>query len=57
MVEHAVELEISRVRVACSQCGPKLELLGWLHPYAGDEAACRERLAAVRGDVNPARGR
>ncbi len=34
MFEHAVELEIPRVRVACPHCGPKLELLGWLDPYA-----------------------
>ena len=32
--EHAVELEISRVRVACRHCGPKLELLGSLDPNA-----------------------
>jgi transposase len=34
LFEHAVELEVPRVRVACAQCGPKLELLGWLEPYA-----------------------
>jgi len=34
LFEHAVELELPRVRVACAQCGPKLELLGWLEPYA-----------------------
>ena len=34
MFEHAVELQIPRVRVACPHCGPKLELLGWLDPYA-----------------------
>lgn len=32
--EHAVELEVPRLRVVCARCGPKLELLGWLDPYA-----------------------
>ena len=39
--EHAVELEIPRVRVACPHCGPKHDLLGWLDPYA----RVRKRLA------------
>lgn len=32
--EHRVELLVPRVRVACSFCGPKLELLPWLDAYA-----------------------
>lgn len=32
--EHRVELIVPRVRVACPACGPKLERLGWLAPYA-----------------------
>lgn len=32
--EHAVELVVPRVRVACEHCGPKLELLPWLDAYA-----------------------
>jgi transposase len=32
--EHAVELIVPRVRVACVRCGPKLELLPWLDAYA-----------------------
>lgn len=32
--EHTVELIVPRVRVACPQCGPKLERLGWLDAYA-----------------------
>lgn len=32
--EHAVELWVPRVRVACAHCGPKLELLAWLDAYA-----------------------
>jgi transposase len=32
--EHAVELVVPRVRVACTFCGPKLELLPWLDAYA-----------------------
>jgi transposase len=29
-----VKLEFSRLRVPCPSCRPKLELLGWLEPYA-----------------------
>jgi transposase len=32
--EHPVELEVPRLRVACGRCGPKVELLEWLEPYA-----------------------
>ena len=32
--EHRVELTVPRVRVACPVCGPKLERLSWLEPYA-----------------------
>jgi len=32
--EHRVELLVPRVRVACPRCGPKLERLRWLAPYA-----------------------
>ena len=32
--EHRVELIVPRVRVACPQCGPRLERLSWLEPYA-----------------------
>jgi len=32
--EHRVELIVPRVRVACPRCGPKLERLSWLAPYA-----------------------
>lgn len=32
--QHAVELIVPRVRVACSYCGPKLERLSWLDAYA-----------------------
>jgi transposase len=34
LVERRVELQVLRVRVACPQCGPKLERLSWLDPYA-----------------------
>lgn len=34
LFEHCVELIVQRVRVACLHCGPKLERLGWLAPYA-----------------------
>jgi transposase len=32
--EHRVELIVPRVRVACPHCGPRLERLLWLEPYA-----------------------
>ncbi|MBS0557559.1 MAG: ISL3 family transposase [Proteobacteria bacterium] len=32
--EHIVELVVPRIRVACPRCGPKLERLTWLEPYA-----------------------
>jgi transposase len=32
--EHRIELVVPRVRVACPRCGPKLERLSWLTPYA-----------------------
>jgi transposase len=34
LFEHRVELIVPRVRVACAACGPKLERLSWLDPYA-----------------------
>ncbi|HUG04455.1 MAG TPA: ISL3 family transposase [Steroidobacteraceae bacterium] len=34
LFEHRVELVLPRVRVACARCGPKLERLTWLDPYA-----------------------
>lgn len=32
--EHRVELIVPRVRVQCRSCGPRLERLAWLDPYA-----------------------
>lgn len=37
--EHKVELLVPRVRVECPTCGPKLERLAWLDPYA--RVTCR----------------
>jgi transposase len=34
LFERRVELQVQRVRVACAHCGPKLERLSWLDPYA-----------------------
>lgn len=34
LFEHRVELRVPRIRVACPRCGPKLERLAWLEPYA-----------------------
>jgi transposase len=50
LFEHRVELRVPRVRVACPQCGPKLERLAWLAPYArvtGRLAESVGRLCAV----------
>ena len=50
LFEHAVELEVPRLRVACAHCGPKLELLPWLSRYARVTARLAEsvvRLCAV----------
>jgi len=43
--EHRVELRVPRVPVACPRCGPKLERLLWLAPYA----RVTERLAESVG--------
>jgi len=51
--EHRVELIVPRVRVACPSCGPKLERLSWLDPYArvthrlGDSVARLCKVAAI----------
>lgn len=34
LFEYPVELVVPRVRVMCPDCGPKLEQLSWLEPYA-----------------------
>lgn len=34
LFDYRVELMVPRVRVACARCGPKLERLEWLAPYA-----------------------
>jgi len=52
--EHRVELIVPRLRVACDGCGPKLERLPWLEPYArvtrrlGDSVAKLCRVASIR---------
>lgn len=33
MFEHAVELLVPRLRLACPRCGPRLERLDWLDPH------------------------
>lgn len=54
LFEHRVELLVQRVRVACPRCGPKLERLSWLEPYArvtqrlGESVAQLCRVASVR---------
>ena len=32
--EMPVELRVERLRLACPRCGPRLEQLSWLEPYA-----------------------
>jgi transposase len=52
--EHAVELRMPRVRLACPTCGPKLERLRWLAPYArvtqrlGESASRLCKVASIR---------
>jgi transposase len=46
--EHKVELIVPRVRVACSFCGPKLELLPWLDAYARVTKRLAESVARLR---------
>lgn len=54
LFEHRVELLVPRVRVACPRCGPKLERLSWLQPYArvtrrlGESVAQLCRVASIR---------
>lgn len=54
LFEHRVELIVPRVRVACARCGPKLEQLSWLEPYArltrrlGESVAQLCRVASIR---------
>ena len=56
--QHRVELIVPRVRVACRRCGPKLERLSWLEPYArvtqrlGESVAQLCRVASVRHVAN-----
>ena len=51
--EHPVELIVPRIRVACPGCGPKLERLTWLDPYArvtrrlGESVARLCKVAAI----------
>jgi ribosomal protein S27AE len=52
--EHRIELILPRLRVACCRCGPKLEHLDWLDPYArvtrrrGESVAQLCRVTSVR---------
>jgi transposase len=45
--EHRIELVVPRVRVACPRCGPKLERLSWLAPYARVTARLAESVARL----------
>ena len=40
-------LLVHRVRVACPRCGPKLEQLGWLEPYARVTTRLAESVARL----------
>lgn len=52
--QHRVELIVPRLRVACEGCGPKLERLSWLEPYArvtrrlSDSVAKLCKVASIR---------
>ena len=55
--EYRVELVVPRVRVACARCGPRLERLSWLEPYArAHQAPGRIGGAAVSRGLDPTRG-
>lgn len=45
--EHRIELVVLRVRVACPRCGPKLERLSWLAPYARVTVRLAESVARL----------
>ena len=45
--EHSTELIVPRVRVACLSCGPKLERLPWLAPYARVTTRLAESVARL----------
>lgn len=47
--EHRVELIVPRLRVACARCGPKLERLNWLEPYARVTRRLGESVAQLCG--------
>ena len=56
--EDPVELEVERLRLACPRCGPRLEQLDWLDPYARVTRRLAEsvaRLCAVTSIVQVAR--
>lgn len=54
ILEHRIELILPRLRVACARCGPRLEHLDWLDPYArvtrrlGESVAQLCRVTSVR---------
>jgi len=56
--QHRVELIVPRLRVACAACGPKLERLSWLEPYArvtrrmGESVAQLCKVASIRHVAN-----
>ena len=56
--QHRVELIVPRLRVACPTCGPKLERLSWLEPYArvtqrmGQSVAQLCKVASIRHVAN-----
>lgn len=54
--ETPVEPVVPRFRLDCPRCGPKLEALDWLEPYAGDQPTREERRQAVQGHVSAACG-
>jgi transposase len=54
ILEHRIELILPRLRLACGRCGPRLEHLDWLDPYArvtrrlGESVAQLCRVTSVR---------
>ena len=47
--EDLVELEVERLRLACSRCGPRLEQLDWLDPHARVTRRLSESVARLCG--------
>ncbi|MBY4598473.1 transposase [bacterium BD-1] len=48
LFEHAVELVVPRLRLACPRCGPRLRRLDWLDPHARVTRRLAQNVARLR---------